>query len=79
MVEATALNSMELRSSSMSSPPYKILCHLNPHIGSKVIKGFLCTHVRSLNVLHIGMAEATRIKDVASRSSSMASSAYQIS
>jgi hypothetical protein len=30
--------------------------------GSKVIKVFLYTHLRSLNVHHFGMAEATRLK-----------------
>jgi hypothetical protein len=77
MVEAAALNSMESRSSSMSSPHTRF--HPNPPVGSKVIKGFLCTHLRSLNIRHFGMDEATRFKNVASRSSSMASSAYQIS
>jgi hypothetical protein len=33
----------------------------NPPIGSKV-KGCLCTHLRSLNICHFGMAEATRLK-----------------
>jgi hypothetical protein len=36
--------------------------HENPPIGSKVIKGFLCTHLKSLNVRHFGMADATRLK-----------------
>jgi hypothetical protein len=58
----------------MPSPPYKISS--NPPIGSKVIKGFICIHHRSLNVLHFGMAEATRLKNIASMSSSMASPAY---
>jgi hypothetical protein len=77
MVEATALNSMESRSSSMSSPPF----HPNPPVGSKVIKGgfFFCIHLRSLNIRHFGVAEATRLKNVVLRSSSMASLAYQIS
>jgi hypothetical protein len=35
--------------------------HPNPLIGSKVIMGFLCTHLRSLNV-HFGVAKATRLK-----------------
>jgi hypothetical protein len=34
----------------------------NPPIGSNVIKVFLYTHLRSLNVRHFGMAEATRLK-----------------
>jgi hypothetical protein len=38
--------------------------HPNPPIGSKDIKGFLCTHLRSLNVRHFGMAEATRLKEM---------------
>jgi hypothetical protein len=53
--------------------------HPNPLIGSKVIKGFPGTHLRSLNVCHFGMAKATRLNNVASRSSSMAATAYQIS
>jgi hypothetical protein len=64
-------------SSSMSSPPYKISSKST--IGSKEIKGFLCTHLRSLKVRRFGMAEATRLKDVASRSYAMASPAYKIS
>jgi hypothetical protein len=36
--------------------------HPNPPVGSKVIKGFLCTHLRSLNDHHFGMAEATKLK-----------------
>jgi hypothetical protein len=42
-----------------------------------VIKGFLCTHLTSLNVCHFGMAEATRLNNVALRSSSMTSHAYK--
>jgi hypothetical protein len=53
--------------------------HPNLPIGSEVIKEFLCIHLRSLNARHFGMAEATRLKNVASRSSSMESPAYQIS
>jgi hypothetical protein len=59
-VESTLLNSMDLRSSSTSSPHTRF--HPNSPIGSKVIKGFLCTHLRSLNVRHFGMAEATTLK-----------------
>jgi hypothetical protein len=58
-VEATALNSIESRSSSMLSPHTRL--HPNSPIGSKVIKEFLCTHLRGLNVRHFGMAEATRL------------------
>jgi hypothetical protein len=36
--------------------------HPNPPNGSKVIKVFLYTHLRSLNVRNFGMAEATRLK-----------------
>jgi uncharacterized protein YneF (UPF0154 family) len=36
--------------------------HSNPPIGSKVIKRFLCTHIRILNVRHFGMAEVTRLE-----------------
>jgi hypothetical protein len=36
--------------------------HESPPIGSKVVKGFLCTHLRCFNVRHFGMAEATRLK-----------------
>jgi hypothetical protein len=61
MVKATALINMELRSSSMTSPPYKF--HPNPQNGSKVIKGFLCTHFGSLNVHHFEMAKViTRLR-----------------
>jgi hypothetical protein len=56
MVEATALNGKESRSSSMSSAHTRF--HPNPPIGSKVIKGFLRTHLTSLNVRHFGMAGA---------------------
>jgi hypothetical protein len=56
MVEAMGLNSMGSRSSS----PYKF--YPNPPNGSKVIKVFLYTHLRSLNVCHSGMAEAMRLK-----------------
>jgi hypothetical protein len=38
--------------------------HPNPPNGSKVIKVFLYTHLRSLNVRHFGMAEATRLKKI---------------
>jgi hypothetical protein len=34
----------------------------NPPIDSKVIKVFLYTHLRSLNVHRFGMAEATKLK-----------------
>jgi hypothetical protein len=77
MVEATALNSMESRSSSMSSPPYKISSKSTNRF--RFIKEFIFTHLRSLNVRHFGMAEATRLRNVASRSSSVGSPAYQIS
>jgi hypothetical protein len=36
--------------------------HPNSPVGSKVVKGFLCIHLRSLNICHFGMAEATRLK-----------------
>jgi hypothetical protein len=45
----------------MSSPQYKI--HPNPPHGSKVIKVFLYTHLRSLNVRHFEMAKATGLKE----------------
>jgi hypothetical protein len=60
----------------MQSPPNKF--HTNPPIASKVIKVFLYCHLRSLKV-HFAMAEATRLTNVASRSSSMAAPTYQIS
>jgi hypothetical protein len=34
----------------------------NPPNGSKVIKVFLYTHLRSLNARHFGMSEGTRLK-----------------
>jgi hypothetical protein len=60
MVEATALNIMDLRSSSILSHPHKF--HQNPPIGSRVIKRILCTNLRSLNVHHFGIVEATILK-----------------
>jgi hypothetical protein len=48
-------------------------------IGSKVIKVFLYTHLRSLNICHFGMAEAARFENVASRSSLVAAPVYHIS
>jgi hypothetical protein len=77
MVVATGFNRMELRSPSKSSPPYKISSKSTKD--SKVIKMFLHTHLESLNVRHFRMAEATRLKNVMSRSSWMAAPAYQIS
>jgi hypothetical protein len=44
----------------MSSSPCKF--NLNPPAGSKVIRGYLCTHLRSLNVVHFEMTEAMRLK-----------------
>jgi hypothetical protein len=46
--------------------------HPNWPITSEVIRGFLYIHLGSLNVRHFGMAEATSLKGVASRLSSMA-------
>jgi hypothetical protein len=60
MVEATAFNNMQSKSPSMSSYPSRF--HPNPPIGSNFINGFLFTHLRSLNVLHFGMAEVTNLK-----------------
>jgi hypothetical protein len=77
MVEATRLNSMESRTFSVSSSAYKISSKSTNRF--KRFKGFLYTHLRSLNVLHFGMAEAMRLKNVASWSPSMASPAYKIS
>jgi hypothetical protein len=77
MVEATRLYSIESKSSSMSSPSHKF--HLNPPNGSKVIKLFLYTQLRSLNVRHFGIAQAARLKNVTSRPPWMAVPAYQIS
>jgi hypothetical protein len=55
MVEATGLNIMKSRSSPMSSSPCKI--------SSKSTNRFKsCAHLRSLNVRHFWMAEATRLK-----------------
>jgi hypothetical protein len=53
----------------MASPPYKISSKYTKRL--KFIKGFLCTHLRSLNVRNFGMAEATRLKNMASRLPSM--------
>jgi hypothetical protein len=60
MVEATALNNMQSRSSSMLSPPNKISSKSTNRFKSN--KGFLCTHLGSLNDRHFGIAEATRLK-----------------
>jgi hypothetical protein len=60
MVEATELNSMESRSSSMPLPPYKVSCKSTNWF--KFIKVFVCTHFRSLNVRHFGVAEAMGLK-----------------
>jgi hypothetical protein len=73
MVEATGFSSIESRSSSMSSRPYNISSK-----STKLFKSY-CTHLRSLNVRHFGMAKATRLKNVTSRSPWMAVPAYQIS
>jgi hypothetical protein len=40
--------------------------HPNAPISSEVIKGFLCTHLTSLNVCHFGLVQATGL-NVASR------------
>jgi hypothetical protein len=56
MVEAMGVNGIESMLPSVSS--------LN---GSKVIKVFLYTHLRSLNVPQFGMTEATRLKNMTSR------------
>jgi hypothetical protein len=61
----------------MSSLPYKISSKSTTRFKSYL--GFLYTHLRSLNIRHFGMAEATGLKNVAARSFSMASPAYQIS
>jgi hypothetical protein len=60
MVEATGFNTMETKSSSMSSPPYKISSKSTKRL--KRFKVFPYTHLRSLNVRHFGMAEAIRLK-----------------
>jgi hypothetical protein len=54
-VEATALSSMESRSSSMSSPPYKISSSCTNRFKSSA-------HLSTLNVSHFGMAEDARLK-----------------
>jgi hypothetical protein len=74
MVEATGFNSMESRSSSMSSYPFKISSKSANRLN--IIKEFLCTHLRNLNDPHFGMAVATRLRNVAS---SLPSPAYQMS
>jgi hypothetical protein len=50
--------------------------HAYPPTSSNIIRGFLCTHLRSLNVRHFGMAEGTGLENMASRSSSMAIQLY---
>jgi hypothetical protein len=44
----------------MPSPQYKI--SYKPKNGSKVIKIFLYTHLRSLNAHHFGISEAKGLK-----------------
>jgi hypothetical protein len=77
MVEATGLPSTESRSLQCHYLHTKF--HPNPPIGSKIIKGYLYAHLRNLEVRHFGMAEAMKLKNVTSRSPSMASPAYNIS
>jgi hypothetical protein len=77
MVEATAMNSRSR--CYLQCHQFLRRFHPNPPIDSKVITGFLYTHLRSLNVRHFGMAEDTRFKNMSSRSSSMASPAYKMS
>jgi hypothetical protein len=45
----------------------------------RTIAYFYCIHLRNLNIHHIGMVEAMRLKIMALRSPSVASPAYQIS
>jgi hypothetical protein len=77
MVEVTALNSMESRTHSMSSLHRRFQPKLP--FGSKIIKGILCNQLRSLNVRHFGMVEATALNSKESRSYSMSSPPYKIS
>jgi hypothetical protein len=77
MVEAEGLKKYGARSPSLSSSPYKISCMSTGQF--KSIRGFPCTHRRSLNVHYFGMVEATGLKSVVSRSPPMASPAYQVS
>jgi hypothetical protein len=65
VVEATGFSGMESKSSSTHHLHTKF--HPNPPNGSKVIKVFLYTYLRSLNIRQFGMAEDTRLK-VTSRS-----------
>jgi hypothetical protein len=51
--------------------------HPNPPIGLKVINWFPCTHLKS-QVSHFGMVETTPLEGMASRSPSMALTAYHI-
>jgi hypothetical protein len=60
VVEATTLNSMQSRSYSVSSSPYKMSLKSTKRF--KSYYGFLCTHLRRLNARHFRMAEATRLK-----------------
>jgi hypothetical protein len=58
-----------------------LLMPLSPHkVPSKSTNRFKSlSHNRSLNVRHYGIVEAARLKNVASRSSSTALPAYQMS
>jgi hypothetical protein len=62
MVEASGLNSSSNSQDHLQCHHVHTKFHRNPPIGSKVTKVFLFTHLRSLNVPHFRMAEATRLK-----------------
>jgi hypothetical protein len=61
----------------------ELVCVLSLHpykLSSKSTNWFKsCTHLRSLNVHHFGMVEATALNSMELRSSSMTSPAYHIS
>jgi hypothetical protein len=71
-VTATGLNTMELRSCSVSSLPYKSSSKSTSQFKS-------CTHLRSLNVRHFEIIGATGLNSMESRSCSMSSLPYKIS
>jgi hypothetical protein len=60
VVEATGLNSTEWGHLQCHHLHTKFLP--NPPTSTNVIKVFLCTHLRSLNARHFGMAKATGLK-----------------
>jgi hypothetical protein len=62
MVEASGLNISSDSQDRLQWHHVHTKFHPNPPISSKVTKVFLYTHLRSSNVTHFRMSEATRLK-----------------